>query len=101
MWSPITATASSSLTISTTPGTAFALASFTPSSLPPITGHAATVAIFMPGTWMSIPNTAVPLTLDGVSSRRGLVPISLNWDASFNATLGGTGSSAARLANAP
>ena len=65
MWSATTATASSSFTTWRTPFTASALLSSTLASLPPKTGEMATVAIFMPGSLVSMPNTAGPIDLGG------------------------------------
>ena len=75
MWSATTATTSSSRTTWRTPLIAFALLSSSPATLPPTTGLAATVAIFIPGSRTSMPNCAVPFTLAGVSSRFAGVPI--------------------------
>ena len=61
------------------------------SSLPPFTGVIARVPNFIPGTFTSMPNTAVPFTLDGVSRRLALVPISLNWLGFFSGMGCGTG----------
>ena len=55
----------------------------------------------MPGTLTSMPNTAVPSTFDGVSSRRGEVPIRVNCAWSFSGTSTGIGSLAAASASAP
>jgi len=41
---------------------AFALLSSTLTNLPPTTGLAATVAIFIPGNWTSMPNCVDPFT---------------------------------------
>ena len=101
MWSATTATASSSFTTWRTPFTASALLSSTLASLPPKTGEMATVAIFMPGSLVSMPNTAVPLTLAGVSSRLAGVPMSLKSFGSLSATFSGTGSPAAFAASSP
>jgi hypothetical protein len=75
---------SSSATTSATPGTALAAAASWPASLPPNTGDCASVAIFMPGTWTSMPNGAVPRTLPALSSRRWSLPITFQAE-------GGTG----------
>ena len=69
--------------------------------MPPFTGEAATVPTAMPSTLTSMPNTAVPSTLDGVSSRRGEVPIRVNFAGSFSGTSTGIGSFAAASASAP
>jgi len=84
-----------------TPLIAFALASSTLASLPPKTGHAATVAIFMPGSFVSMPYCAFPLTLSGVSRRLAGVPISLKAFGSLSATSLGTDNLAAFSAKAP
>ena len=101
MLSATTATASSRRTIWRTPGIAFALLSSTNASLPPTTGLAATVAMFIPGSRTSIPNCAVPFTFAGVSSRLAGVPISLNSRGSLSTTWAGTGKVAALSARAP
>ena len=99
--SATTATASSRRTIWRTPLIAFALLSSTLSTLPPTTGLAATVAIFIPGRRTSMPYRVVPFTFAGVSRRLAGVPISLKSFGSFSATCFGTGSFAAFSANAP
>jgi hypothetical protein len=89
------------LTTSTNPGTARARASSTETNLPPRVGHALTVAIFMPGTFASIPNCVAPTTLSGESIRRRGLPISVNAAGSLSATFGGIGSVPAAFASAP
>jgi len=80
---------------------AFALLSSTLANLPPSTGLAATVAIFIPGRRTSMLNCAVPFTFAGVSSRLAGVPISVKSLGSLSVTCVGTGSVAARSASAP
>ncbi len=80
---------------------AFALLSSTLRTLPPTTGLAATVAIFIPGNRTSMPYTAVPLTFAGVSSRFAGVPIKVKSFGSLSATSEGTGSFAALSTSAP
>src|SRR5579863_4390855 len=46
-------------------------------TLPPITGQRASTACFMPGKRKSMPNSAVPSTLEGPSSRGKDLPTSL------------------------
>ncbi len=101
MWSATTATTSPRLTICRTPGIAMALASSSPATLPPSTGLAATVAIFIPGSRTSMPYCAWPFTLSGVSSRFAGVPISVKSLGSLSATFSGTGTLAAFSASAP
>ena len=95
IWSATTATALSRRTTWRTPLTAFALPSSRRASLPPNTGQAATVAILMPGILTSMPNSALPFTLSGLSRRLAGVPISVKSFGSLSATLSGTGSVAA------
>jgi len=78
-----------------------ALASSRAATLPPSTGLAATVAIFIPGSRTSMPYCALPFTLSGVSSRFAGVPISVKSFGSLSGTLSGTGSLAAFSASAP
>ena len=101
MWSATTATASSRRTTWRTPSINLALVSSTEASLPPNTGHAATVATFIPGILTSMPNRAEPSTLAGVSRRFAGVPMSLKSLGSLRATLPGTGSVAAMSTSAP
>jgi hypothetical protein len=79
----------------------FAWLSSTLPSFPPTTGLIASVAYFMPGNRTSIPNWAVPFTLEGVSSRLAGVPMSVKSLGSFKVTSVGTGSFAAFSARAP
>src|SRR5581483_9282831 len=76
-----------------------ALVSLTCTSLPPRIGHAATVAIFIPGIWTSMPNMALPLTLSGPSNRFAEVPISRYSSGFLSGTFSGTGSLAALSAS--
>ena len=101
IWSATTATASSRRTIWRTPLIALALLSSRPANLPPTTGLAATVAIFIPGSRTSMPYCAVPFTFAGVSSRFAGVPINLKSFGSLRVTCAGTGSLAALSASAP
>jgi hypothetical protein len=101
MWSATTATASSRRTIWRTPLIAFALVSSRLANLPPTTGLAMTVAIFIPGNRTSMPNCAVPFTFAGVSSRLAGVPISVKSFGSLSLICAGTGSFAALSASAP
>ena len=80
---------------------AFALLSSTLASLPPNTGQAATVAIFMLGTLTSMPNSAAPLTLSGLSRRLAGVPISLKSFGFLSWTLRGSDRVAALSTKAP
>jgi len=64
-----TATPSENSTTCSTPFTRRVSVSSKPLSLPPKTGQRRTVANFMPGTRKSNPNTAVPSTFEGMSSR--------------------------------
>ena len=57
-----------------TPGTAFALSALKLATLPPNTGQRTTRAMSMPGSFTSMPNTAVPLTFSGMSSRGSDLP---------------------------
>jgi hypothetical protein len=101
MWSATTATAPSSLSTWRTPLTAIALASSALASLPPGTGDAATVAIAMLGRRASMPNSALPLTLSGESSRLWALPIRVNALTSFSLTFFGAGSLAAASTSSP
>jgi hypothetical protein len=69
--------------------------------LPPKTGQAATVAIFMPGSFTSMPYSAVPFTLPAASMRLTGVPMRRKSFGSFSATLSGTGNAAALSTNSP
>ena len=60
-------------------------------TLPPKTGDACTVAIFMSGTLTSMPYIAVPLTLPETSSRFADVPMIRNSLGSLSLTSAGTG----------
>ena len=64
-------------------------------------GQAATVAIFIPGTFTSMLNWALPLTLSWLSRRLAGVPISLKSFGSLSATWSGTGKVAALSTRAP
>ena len=103
MWSATTATASSTRTTWRTPLTARAAASSSDFGLPPNTGEIAIAATFIPGSLVSMPNSARPLTLSGVSSRLAEVPIRVKSFGSFSATLSGagTGRAAAASTNSP
>ena len=69
--------------------------------MPPNTGDAATVAIFMPGTFTSMPNTAVPFTFPATSSRLAGVPMMRKALGSLSCTSVGTGSFAAASTRSP
>ncbi len=71
--------------------------------MPPKTGEMAIAAIFMPGTWVSMPNLALPSTFSGVSSRLAGVPISVKSLGCFSVTLSraGTGNNAAASTSSP
>ena len=99
--SPTTATALSILITSTTPGSARARFSSTDRTVPPWVGHALTVAIFIPGTFTSMPNSVAPTTLSGESTRRSGFPMSVNAAGSLSATLAGTAKAPAAFASAP
>ena len=55
----------------------------------------------MPGTFTSMPNTALPSVLPGVSSRATRVPSRRKSLGSLSGTSLGTGREAARAASAP
>jgi len=103
MWSATTATASSIRTTWRTPFTESAAASFTDFGLPPSTGEMAMAAIVIPSNLVSMPNSARPSTLSGVSSRLAGVPINVKSFSCFSGTLSraGTGRVAAASANSP
>ena len=71
--------------------------------LPPNTGEMAIAATFIPGCFVSIPNSAWPLTLSGVSNRLAGVPIRVKSFGSFSTKLSGvgTGRAAAASPNCP
>src|SRR5437762_10646889 len=69
--------------------------------MPPNTGHRSIDAISIPGTLTSIPNTALPSTFTGVSSRGVRVPSRRKSFGSLSGTSVGTGSLAARAASLP
>ena len=96
-----TATPSGICTTSITPGIAFAAAESTLFTVPPITGHCASEAYTMPGSFTSMPNSAVPLTLAGESRRLVRLPTMVKSFGSFNATFSGTGSCDAAAASEP
>ncbi len=100
IWSATTATASSIRTTWRTPLTARAAASFTDFTLPPNTGEMAIAAIPMPGSLVSMPYCARPLTLSGVSNRLAGVPINAKLFGSLSATLSGAGTGRAAAASA-
>src|ERR1051325_3413858 len=84
----------SSSTTWRTPGNALAAAAFTLLILPPSIGARSIEATSMPGTFTSIPNWALPSTLDGVSSRRIRVPTRRKSFGSLRGGSFGTGSCA-------
>jgi len=55
----------------------------------------------MPGSFTSMPNSAVPLILAGVSSRLVRLPTMVKSFGSFSATFSGTGSFEAAAASEP
>ena len=101
MWSATTATALSIFSTSRTPGTAFAFASSTAFSRPPITGEAATAATRTPWGRASMPKSALPLTLSAPSSRCTGRPMRRNSPGFLSATPCGTGSLAASSTSSP
>ena len=68
---------------------------------PPSTGHCAIAAYSMPGSVTSSPNTALPSTLPGVSSRGMRGPDQLKSALGLSATSFGTLSFAAAWASSP
>src|SRR5436853_574470 len=91
----------SSATTARTPGSASALAPSYRFSMPPNTGHRSIDAISISGTVTSIPNTALPSTLAGVSSRGARVPSRRKSLGSLSGASLGTGTWAARAASLP
>jgi hypothetical protein len=100
MWSATTATALSIWTTWRTSLTARAAASSTDFTWPPNTGEMAIAAIPIPGSLVSMPYAARPLTLSGASSRLAGVPIRVKSFGSFSATLSGAGTGRAAAASA-
>ncbi len=84
-----------------TPGIASARVASKLATVPPKTGQRWTVPTSIPGTLTSMPNTALPVTLSGVSSRGVPLPINLNWSGVFSVGFWGTGSGAALSASSP
>ncbi len=84
-----------------TPGICFAAPSSTCATLPPNTGDAAIVANFMPGNIASMPYTAEPSTLPGVSKRFSGLPIKVKFFGSFSCGFFGGVSFVAVSASAP
>ena len=69
--------------------------------LPPITGHCTSAAYSMPGSFTSMPNSAVPFTLLGVSKRVTGLPTILNAAGSFSFGAFGGSSFEAASASSP
>src|SRR5262245_5960034 len=88
-------------TTSLTPGTDLAFVASKLAAFPPKTGQRAATANNIPGSFTSIPNTALPSTLPGVSRRLVALPISRNCDGSFKLTFDGGVSFEAASASAP
>src|SRR6266700_704005 len=88
-------------TTARTPGTALALVASYDLSVPPNTGQRSIDATSMPGTFTSMPNTALPSTLAGVSSRGTRVPSRRKSFASLRGGSFGTGSCAAVVTSLP
>jgi hypothetical protein len=87
-----------------TPGIAIAFAASKDSTPAPITGAIFTAAYSMPGARASMPNSALPFTLDGLSRRGTGWPIRRNSDGDFRRTSAGSMSApttAARAASSP
>ena len=84
-----------------TPGSALALSALTRLTRPPSTGERSIEATSIPGTFTSIPKTALPSTLLGVSSRGTRLPIRWKSFGSLSGTSLGTASLAARVASFP
>ena len=84
-----------------TPLIAIAFLASNLSIAPPSTGERSTTATSIPGTAMSRPNFAFPLTFRGVSSRLVGLPSNLNVLGSLSLTSFGTGSVAAFVASWP
>ena len=70
-------------------------------TVPPSTGLCSSDAYNISGSLTSMPNTAVPLTLAGVSNRVTLLPTMRNWLGSLIDTFSGTGSCEAAAASWP
>jgi len=88
-------------TTARTPGTALALVASYDLSVPPNTGQRSIDATSMPGTFTSMPNTALPSTLAGVSSRGTRVPSRRKSFGSLRGGSFGTGSCAAFATSLP
>jgi hypothetical protein len=95
-----TATASSETSTARTPFTTSARALSTLPTFPPITGHTAMAATFIPLTLASTPNCAIPFTLLGVSVRCAGVPTSRKSAGFFSGASAGTGNAEARPTSA-
>ena len=91
----------SSATTARTPGIALALLASNDFSVPPNTGQRSIEAMSMPGTFTSMPNTALPSTLAGVSSRGRRVPSRRKSLGSLRGGSFRTGSVAAFAASLP
>ena len=84
-----------------TPGIFCAAAPSNWATLPPRVGHITTLACSRPGGWASMPNTALPSSLEGASMRVSGLPISLNSAGALRGTLPGGGCCAASAASSP
>src|SRR5690349_14791702 len=91
----------SSATTARTPGTAFALVASYDLRVPPNTGQRSIDATSIPGTFTSMPKTALPSTLAGVSSRGTRVPSRRKPFGSLRGGSLGTGSVAALATSEP
>jgi len=99
--SATTATKSSARTTFFTPRMASASVASTAFSLPPNTGHCAIDACSMPGRTTSVPNTGLPSTLSGMSSRGNGLPAIFHSAGSRSITSCGGASLAAAPATSP
>jgi hypothetical protein len=97
----ITATPLGTASTAVTPRTALALRASNRATLPPNTGDRAIAAYFMPAIRTSIPYSALPFTLRGVSRRRCALPISEKFAGDFSGTFAGSGKAAAAAASEP
>ena len=91
----------SSCTTCRTPGIPLVRVASKLRTLPPNTGERSTLAMSMPGMRTSMPNCAVPFTLDGVSRRCVRWPSRRKSFGSLSGGFAGTGSAAAFWASSP
>ena len=70
-------------------------------TVPPNTGQRRVVATFMPSTWASMPNRALPSTFAGMSKRGAGVPIKRNSAGALRRGFAGGASAAAAATNSP